>query len=204
MNLLYPVSDFYNCKPIPAFVLKTAPILEPIGINEVKDNSRISIDEDDILIQAKILGVRQMVEKIYDLAIITQTWTMYLDWLPRCIEIFKRPVQKINSIKYLDGDGVSQTLASNQYIVDVNSRPPRVVPAIAASWPYVQPRPAAVAVEFDAGYGDTPDKVPQNVIQYLLIKVADFYENRESYTEARIETHDFVDNLMNPERLFAV
>jgi len=202
MNLVYPYPE--GCNPLPSYVLKTRPNVEPIGKDEVKANSRIDITDDDLLIQAKILGVRTMVEKIYDLAIITQTWTMYLDWLPPLIEIYKRPLQKINSIKYLDDSGAQQTLATNLYNVDINSRPPRILPSFNAIWPSVQLRPAAVAIEFDAGYGDTANDVPQNVIQYLLIKVADFYENRESYTEARIQTHDFVDNLMNPERLFSV
>ena len=58
---------------IPAFVLKTAPLVEPIGIDEVKIHSRITIDDDDLLIQSRILGVRKMVEDIYHLALITQT-----------------------------------------------------------------------------------------------------------------------------------
>ena len=45
---------------------------------------------------------------------------MYLDYLPREIEIYKRPIQKINSIKYLDTAGIYQTIASNQYTGDFN------------------------------------------------------------------------------------
>jgi len=202
VNLVYSLID--QCRPIPSFVLKTAPKVEPIGKDEVKAHSRIDISDDDLLIQTKILAVRQMVERNFDLALITQTWTMYLDWLPTyCIEIWKRPVQKVNSVKYLDADGVSQTLASNQYDVDVNARPPRITPAINASWPYVQPRPAAVAVEFDAGYGDKPSDVPPNVVQYLLFKVADLYEYRESYSDLKIQPLGFDEGLIRSEALFS-
>ena len=192
-------------RPIPSFVLKTPPAIEPVGIDDVKAHSRIDLNEDDLLIQRQILAVRQMVERIYDIAIITQTWTMYLDWLPAdSIEIFKRPLQSVTSVKYIDPDGATQTIANNLYMVDLNSRPPRIVKLQNASWPYVQPRPAAVAVEFVAGYGDKRQDVAPNLINYLLIKTADFYENRESYTEAKIQGLDFVDNLISSERLFSL
>ena len=192
-------------RPIPKFVLKTPPAIEPVGIDDVKAHSRIDLNEDDLLIQRQILAVRQMVERIYDIAIITQTWTMYLDWLPAdSIEIFKRPLQSVTSVKYIDPDGATQTIANNLYMVDLNSRPPRIVKLQNASWPYVEPRPAAVAVEFVAGYGDKRQDVAPNLINYLLIKTADFYENRESYTEAKIQGLDFVDNLISSERLFSL
>ena len=192
-------------RPIPSFVLKTPPAIEPVGIDDVKAHSRIDLNEDDLLIQRQILSVRQMVERIYDIAIITQTWTMYLDWLPAdSIEIFKRPLQSVTSVKYIDPDGATQTIANNLYMVDLNSRPPRIVKLQNASWPYVEPRPAAVAVEFVAGYGDKRQDVAPNLINYLLIKTADFYENRESYTEAKIQGLDFIDNLISSERLFSL
>jgi uncharacterized phiE125 gp8 family phage protein len=193
-----------NRKPIPTFVLKTPAVIEPIGLEEVKAHSRIDLDNDDLLIQDKILAVRTMVEMIYDLAMITQTWTMYLDWFPDCIEIFKRPVQSVTSIKYLDAGGVLQTVDPALYWVDLKARPPRIIRAQNANWPYVQPRPSAVAVEFIAGYGDKRENVPPHLISYLLIKTADYYENRESYTEAKIQGLDFVDNLISNERLFAL
>jgi uncharacterized phiE125 gp8 family phage protein len=191
-------------KPIPSFVLKTPPVLEPIGLDEVKAHSRIDLTDDDLLIQDKILAVRTLVELVYDLALMTQTWTMYLDWFPDCIEIFKRPVQSVTSIKYLDAAGVSQTVSPALYWVDINARPPRIVRAQDANWPYVQPRPSAVAVEFVAGYGDKRENVPPHLISYLLIKTADYYEHRETYSELKLQGMDFAESLISNERLFAL
>ena len=192
-------------KPIPSFVLKTPPVIEPIGLDEVKIWSRIDLTEDDLLIQRQILAVRQMVERMYNIAIITQTWTMYLDWLPYdCIEIFKRPLQSVTSVKYIDADGVTQTIANNLYMVDLNSRPPRIVRMQDATWPSVQPRPSAVAVEFVAGYGDKSQDVPENVTTYLLYEVGNLYENRETYSELKLQKFDFANNLMASERLFSL
>jgi uncharacterized phiE125 gp8 family phage protein len=192
-------------KPIPSFVLKTPPIREPIGLDDVKAHSRIVLSDDDLLIQGQIRATRQMVERMYDLAFITQTWTMYLDWLPYdWIEIFKRPIQSVTSVKYIDSAGITQTIANNLYMVDLNSRPPRIVRIQNATWTSVDVRPSAVAVEFIAGYGDDSNAVPQNILSYLMIKTADFYENRESYTEAKIQGLDFIDNLISSERLFSL
>lgn len=194
-----------NRRPIPTFVLKTPPVLEPVGLDEVKAHSRIDLNDDDLLIQDKILAVRAMVELVYDIAIMTQTWTMYLDFMPMdCIEIFKRPVQSVTSVKYLDGAGVAQTVSPALYWTDLNARPPRIVKALDSSWPYVQPRPSAVAVEFVAGYGDKREHVPAHLRTYLLIKTADFYEQRESFSELKLQGVDFVDNLISNERLFAL
>jgi uncharacterized phiE125 gp8 family phage protein len=191
-------------RPIPTFVLKVPPVIEPIGLDEVKAHSRIDLDDDDLLIQAQILAVRNMVELVYDLALITQTWTMYLDSFPDCIEIFKRPVQSVTSIKYLDGAGVFQTVDPALYWVDLNARPPRLVRAQNANWPYVQPRPSAVAVEFVAGYGDKRENVPPHLTTYLLIKTADYYEHRESFSELKLQGLDFVEGLISNERLFSL
>lgn len=192
-------------KPIPTFVIKTPPVLEPIGIDEVKAHSRIDLDDDDLLIQDKILAVRTMIELVYGLAIMTQTWTMYLDFLPMdCVEIFKRPVQSVTSIKYLDENGAAQTIDPALYWTDLNARPPRIVKSLNTSWPSVQPRPSAVAVEFVAGYGAKREHVPAHLRTYLLIKTADFYENRESFSELKLQGLDFVDNLIANERLFAL
>jgi uncharacterized phiE125 gp8 family phage protein len=194
-----------NRKPIPTFVLKTPPVIEPIGLDEVKAHSRIDLDDDDLLIQGQILAVRTMVELVYDLALITQTWTMYLDWLPNdCVEIFKRPVQSVTSVKWTDGAGATQTLDPNTYYSDLNARPPRLVRAQNANWPYVQPRPSAVAVEFVAGFGDKRENVPPHLITYMLIKTADYYEHRESYSELKLQGLDFVEGLISNERLFSL
>jgi uncharacterized phiE125 gp8 family phage protein len=97
-----------------------------------------------------------------------------------------------------------QTVDPALYWVDLNARPPRIVRSQNASWPYVQPRPSAVAVEFVAGYGDKRENVPPHLITYLLIKTADYYEHRESFSELKLQGLDFVEGLISNERLFSL
>jgi len=192
-------------KPIPAFVLKTPPAREPLDVVDVKSHSRIDINDDDLLIQWHIAAVRKKIEKEYNLALITQTWTMYFDFLPMtCIEIPKRPVQSITSVKYLDGNNQLQTLDPLTYKVDLNSRPPRIVRWYNSTWPYVIPQPSAIAVEFIAGYGDKPSDIPEDIQKGHLAYIGSFYENRETYTEQTIQPVDFLQTLFNSERFFSV
>jgi len=186
--------------------LTTAPTIEPVSLDEVKAHSRIasSADYDDVLIKDKITAVRQMIEANYSIACVTQTWKLWLEQFPcNDIEIEKRPVQSITSVKYLDASAVLQTITSTDYITDLKHRPPRIVLAPGKSWPSVPNiRPDAVVIEFKAGYGDTAATVPANIKNFILIKIADFYEQRESFNQNKLQPVDFTEGLIASERLY--
>lgn len=182
--------------------LITAPVVEPIGLDEVKSHSRITIDDDDIDIQEKICSMRLMIERAYNLAFITQTWTLSLRRFDSEIKIYKRPVQSITKIEYLV-NGVLTTLATTVYEADLKNRPPCIRLIRGQGWPSLaDDRRGSVVITFKAGYGDTANTVPFHLKQYLLIKVADTYENRESYTSETRSPVDFVENLIASERLY--
>lgn len=182
--------------------LVTPPTAEPVWLDDVTKHCRIGIAEDNILIQEKIVGIRLMVERNRDLAFITQTWSLKLSYFPPEIRIYKWPVQSITKIEYLVS-GVLTTLSSSIYVTDLKRRPPIVYPAAPyQSWPTLsEVRPGAVVVTFKAGYGDTAASVPQHVKQYLLYRIADAYENRETYTTENRTANDFVENLIASEAL---
>jgi uncharacterized phiE125 gp8 family phage protein len=180
-----------------------APAVEPIGPDDVKAHCRIDIDDDNILIQQKILAVRLTAERQNNLAFITQTWTYALKLFPLwALEIPIRPIQSITKVEYLL-NGSLTTLSTNNYLTDLNFRPPRIMPKPGLSWPSLADiRPGNVVITFKAGYGDTAISVPWDVKMYLLTKVADAYENRESYTTTAKTPVDFVENLIAQERLY--
>ncbi len=183
--------------------LKTAPLKEVISPADVRAHCRINITAEDSLIQRQITGVRRMVEQNYNLALISQTWVMQFDKFPKYVELYKWPVSLITSVKYLDSSNVLQTVDPLTYTSDLKAKPAVIYPL--DSWPaadFTFYRIDRVQVEFKAGYGDNASDVPENVRQYLLIKVADAYENRESYTAESREKVDFIDGLISSERLF--
>ena len=186
------------------YELTVAPTVEPVWIDEVKAHSRIGITQDDILIQDKIIAVRSWIEDNYDLVFCTQTWTLKLESFPvGDILIYKRPVQSITKIEY-KLNGVLTTLSTAVYAVDLKARPPRITLAYNQLWPLIANEdsgPGAVVVTFKAGWGDTAASVPQQVRQFLLFRIADFYENRETYTTEKREPIPFIESLIRSERL---
>jgi uncharacterized phiE125 gp8 family phage protein len=160
-----------------------APTVEPLTLEEAKNHLRVDddIDEDDALINNFIAAARQDCEKFQNRAYVTQTWELWLDAWPDkdYIEIPLPPLQTISSVKYYDTEDTEATLSSDDYFVDAQSEPGRVVLNSGNSWPGTTLRPAnGVCVTFVAGYGDAGD-VPKNIKSAILLLVGHFYEHRE-------------------------
>lgn len=113
------------------------------------------------------------------------------------------PLVDVESIKYIDADGVLQTLDPNQYIVDNISEPARVVPAYGTSWPTTQNRINTVEIVFEAGYPDAAS-LPAPIRSWIMARVGTLYENRESVAVgARIVVAELpdIDGQLDPYRV---
>ena len=113
----------------------------------------------------------------------------------------------IVSLTYLDATNNRQTLDPSLYLVDHDSAPARVCPAVGNYWPYgATPQPGAVQITYTAGCGTTPAAVPATVQLAILGLVAHWYENREAVvmtnsTNAVTTVPVFVDALLAGESL---
>ena len=135
--------------------LVAAPAGEPITLDEAYKHLRLPEEEDSALISGLITAARQYFEEIDDRRLLSQTWKLTLDRFAHWnIEIPLRPLQLINSIKYIDSAGVQQTMDSADYHVDLTSFHARVSPAYGKYWPVTRWQDSAVEVEFVCGYGD--------------------------------------------------
>jgi uncharacterized phiE125 gp8 family phage protein len=182
--------------------LITAPADEPVGLAEVKAHLRVDTGDDDVLIQSLITAARLEAEKITRRALITQTWDLVLDAFPTVIKLPLPTLQTVVSIKYLDTAGAQQELLNTKYVVDADSEPARVTPAYGLVWPSTYPQVAAVRVQFTSGYGDTQEDIPQAIKQWLMIRVATLYEQRESVSPVQMTAVPFVDGLLEHYRVF--
>lgn len=168
-------------------VLVTPPSIEPLTVDEAKDWARITEDAEDGIVGRLVMAARANVEQLTGLALLTQTWDYFLDAFPCQIDLPRPPLQTVTYIKYLDTDGALQTLATDQYTIDLKRHPARIVPAYGVSWPGTREEPNAVQVRYVAGYGpavaDIDAKAPE-LRQALAVLVATLYEQREMATEA--------------------
>lgn len=151
----------------------TAPAVEPVTASNAKLQMRITTSMDDALVDARIAPARAWAEHETGRQFITATWELRLDAWPcgRVIDLPKPPLQSVESVKYLDPDGVEQTLAPAAYDVDTASLKGRIVRKLTTDWPELAAVPGAVRIQFKAGYGDTADKVPPLAVSSMLLHI---------------------------------
>lgn len=162
------------------------PNTEPIDLSAARLQARkTSAEEDDLFTNVLIPACRDRAELATLRQLITARWQLNLDAWP-CegwIDVPRPPLQTILGITYVDMNGVTQTLAADQYIVDapVGPRAPRgrVVPAYGVTWPTARAQANAIAVEFRCGYGDDGTEVPALLRQAMLRDIASLFEHRE-------------------------
>lgn len=154
----------------------------------------------DPLIALFITAARQHAETMLKRKIITQTLDLHLDAFP-CWEIRLMPLQSVTSITYVDTDGVTQTLASDQYLVDTKTDIARITPAYGLVWPIPRWQHNAVTVRFVAGYGLAP-AVPECIKHWMMMRVKTMWDGRDQLARSMgmpVVDPAFVDRLLDAE-----
>jgi uncharacterized phiE125 gp8 family phage protein len=162
-----------------ALVMTAAPAAEPISVAEAKVHLRVDVDEEDALIASLIVAARMLVEKTLARALLTQSWSLFLDTWPRSgmITLPIAPVQGVTVVRIYDKDDTPAEVDAANYAVDRLSEPARLVPTAAVTSP--ARRLNSVEVAFNAGYGDDAGDVPEPIRQALRLLVAHWFEHRE-------------------------
>ena len=125
--------------------LVTGPESEPLEGDFVRDQHlRVaSGSAEDDYIEHLIKAARRMAERITRRALMTQTWSMSMERFPACGEIVipRPPLQSVESIVYLDENGVEQTWGGSPLPYDVttpsgpSAKYGRIRPAYDEVWP---------------------------------------------------------------------
>lgn len=181
--------------------LKTGPNAEPVTLADMK---AVMVGHDatdtlrDSVVELRITAARRMAEEFTRKAILSQTWELYADRFGPYFDL-KMNLQEVVSVKYLDADGIQQTLATDQYIVDpVHGC---IYPAHNVSWPTVRRQYNAVIIEHIAGYGANASDVPQNVLEAIKFLVAHWENYQPAIEGGRLTTIPYaVEQLLRPEK----
>lgn len=133
-------------------------------------------------------------ERVTQRALAPQTWTLNLDRFPLCGEIVlpKPPLISVESIVYVDDDGVEQTWSDALYTVVAPSGPyaakGRILPAYDESWPTTRCVPNAVQVTFRCGYSDggSPEhhEIPEDIQHGMLLVIGELYKQTSESVHA--------------------
>lgn len=189
--------------------LITAPSAEPVLLADAKLHLRIetAYTADDTYITALLTAAREYVEAITNRKLITQTWKAYLaDWPDGdAIQLPFGKLQSVTSVVYIDSDGTSNTFSTDDYTVESDTEPGRVVLNYMESWPSATLRPSnPIQIQYICGYGLSGSTVPAPILQAIKLMISDMYEQREPFIVGRSYTPTrAVDALLSPYRLWS-
>lgn len=190
--------------------LITEPSVEPLTLDQARLHCRVDPDytTEDATLTALIIAARRMAEHELGRALVTQTWEeIYDEFPPSEIELTKPGVLSIVSVKYLDTDGVQQTIDSANYTLDAETLPGYVHPVVGYSWPSTIDSANAVRVRFTCGYGPAATDVPGEIVAWIKMQLSALWENRKGWVEGVSVTplpNRFIDSLLDRERVYGV
>jgi uncharacterized phiE125 gp8 family phage protein len=180
---------------------KTNPAIEPVTLAEMRrtmgSNDPTDTARDEEIIE-RIATARSYCEIFTGRSFINSSWEFYADRFEACFPL-KTRLQSVESLTYIDADGVQQTLASDQYYVDTKDG--ILYPAWGVTWPAARPLPNSIVIEHTAGYGANASDVPSHVKLAIKFLVQHWEEYQPQIAGTRISTVPYaVEQLLRPER----
>jgi len=181
--------------------------VEPITLAEAKAHLNLATADHDAYITTLITVARTAAEGKLNRSLIETQWELTLDAFPSAIPLRMPRVQSVQSVKYVDGSGVLQTLSAPSYQVDDRSEPGWIVPAYGYQWPTTRDQVNAVTVAYTTGYGADASTVPEPIKQWIRLQVGAMFAAREAVVVDRgivaVEL-GFVDHLLDPYRVVEI
>lgn len=168
----------------------------PVPFEDARRQLRMDeLAQDDEYIQMVVAALCDDIERIFGIAMITQTVVEKHSAFPLYgndpLRLLIRPGVSVTSVAYIDSDGNSQTFAASNYDVTTNSSGMFIIPKVNSEWPSsLAIRPDAVTVTYVAGYGAGPASVPPAMRLAVLNRVGKFDANREDAVSEKISASD--------------
>jgi uncharacterized phiE125 gp8 family phage protein len=150
------------------------PTIEPVSLEEVKQFLRIEHDAEDGLIASLIQAARQLCEATVRRRLIRQRLRLVSDDLHAVHRLPAGPVRQVETVAVIDAAGMSEILPESAYVISGDRL------ACLKTWPAPRRPVGSFRVDYEVGYGDTPDAVPQALRHGIRMLVAHWYENREA------------------------
>ena len=167
----------------------TAPAIEPVTLAEVRETLGFQTGDtgQDAIITRRITSAREWVEGITHRALITQTREIRMDTF--LSEIKLPSALTITSVKYIDTNGVLQTVAAGDYVLDNYSDMAILRTAYSSIWPSPRDELNAVRIQFTAGYGPTAADVPSLIRETVMGLVGHWMNFQPQTQDGRIVAH---------------
>ena len=156
----------------------TPPAAEPLTTAEAKAHLVVEHSDDDTLIDAQIAAARKLAETRTNRQLVQATYDWKIDRFSDLMHLPKPPLVSVTSIKYIDTDGVEQTLDGAVYNVEADSVPGQIRLAYNQSWPSTRIDVEPITIRFVAGYANAA-AVPEAIKRWMLLQIGSMYNSRE-------------------------
>lgn len=148
----------------------TAPVEEPVTLDEAKLYLRVDTTKDDTLIGDLIVAARMVAEGWLRRSLISQSWKMAFDGgIAGSVGLAMGPVSAITGVTVVNQDGGSRTLDGGSYWLNA-ARSALVTGGAVMGF--------RVEVTYVAGYGADTDAVPRPIKQGMLSHIGAMYDHR--------------------------
>lgn len=180
-------------------MLITAPLKEPVTIDEMKTYLRIDQDAEDTLLRAFITTARVHLEHLTSRHFITQSWRVVIEApIGEQIRLPLQPIRVLTSIAILDRDGNLTDLGNGSLSI----RSPRDPALLFNGKALTLQQGQRLQLDLVTGYGDEPQDVPEPLRLAIRMIAADWFEKRLVYEpDAAPGLSQAVQSLIAPYRV---
>jgi uncharacterized phiE125 gp8 family phage protein len=190
-----------------SFRIVTPPAEEPVTLLDARLQLQLTATGEpashplDPWIESIGLPVaRAMCEDYTGRSLVTQTIELAINGFPATcpgrwfddgsLPLPRAPIRSIESVTYVDADGVTQTVDTANYLLDGFAEPAALYAAYGVAWPVAQTSRGAVRVRYVAGYsgpGESPQDfpLPPAIRGAVLLMLGHLNENREATSDLR-------------------
>lgn len=171
-------------------IVTTAATDVALSVDQAKRQLRIEPEDTDEDVHTGELcrAAHRKIENELGYPILRTTCETHLACFPRGpIWLGGGDALTISALRYIDGNGDTQTIDPADYKLNAIGRVAEVYPAPSFSWPSTQRVPSAVVIEWTAGWATAAD-VPEDLIHAMKLLVGHWDANREAVVVGTIST----------------
>lgn len=160
------------------------PIVEPITLADAKLFLRVTVPDEDALIERLITAARTFCEQRTQRPIVPRVGDVFYDAISpgQWITLPFSPVSEVTRVTMTDATGTASVIDPSAYLVDLASDPPRIGLPSGTYWPFPLRAFQAIAIRLVIGY----IVVPEDLLQAMRLLLGHYYESRTATQSGHI------------------
>lgn len=185
----------------------TAPVVEPISLQQAKTHLRVDGTESNTEISAMIVAARQWIEKTYQMSLVQRTYRADVEGFSDVYHLPRGPLLSLTSVYYYTDDSPQVLTLLSGYYTANPGKGQIYLDASQNTIPNVAPRHDAVQITWVAGYDGNTDSpvdyaanVPHAIQMAMLLLVGELYEHRTINAELTLSKTNTLEMLLSPYR----